>query len=440
MQHKSKNILRCLSFTFEPFLWYLSIMNITEISWQEAKKILETLNPKLGEAIDKISHTKKYPCYILEYEFGKIVGSPDIDFQYPKTKYGEIWDRYIPFSVVMDKKFEGYVEIGGKIHSYRIYDKGSVFKSAFFIKEYSAFELRDMMSISSGSRSAFLLPKASNATGYNRMQEKLNSGIHQPQTHDEHFFSFKDIATARKSTWTAKLLCFSYEWTNLTKEKQPVEFINILKQFNMNFDSYLRSSPYYDIGLAYMKNLLEDDYLSTLEIAVIKQLYGVICGQFPCYSLVTDDTFLPYYEIASSYQKDYEIETIPYAMEPSYLQHNGIPKYYSLSKNDLSYKPKRITNALKSSLEIEKLFNVFNNYIKKQNLYKSTELRKCIETVKISVFNDKKSNIKGVMNTRGDLFRFDKRFEYVARKLDMPLESYNTRAPFFTGCFGFKLP
>lgn len=413
-------------------------MNIQRLRWSEARSILRKVNSELTDIVDNIDETHHLPLYLLEYEYGDIIASPDQNFLHPTKPYGDVFGKFIPFSIVIDKKFEMFVEIGEKSFCYRVYEKGMVFKTARFLEDYENNEPKDIIKISAGARNTFLLPKVSETLPHREMCAHFNTIFTQPRSLEDHHLVFKEIAGAAKSSWKAKLLCFSPEWYTQMLERKPLHLYALMKRYNNRFDSYLRSVPLYEILLSYIRSMEEQNNINTFTYEIFKHLYAIGCGVTPGFSPVINDDFLPYECIAKVYRDIYKIKTIPFAMEPSYFQKNSDPIYYSLLRSGPITKPKALPNALKFSIETAMMFKRFNKIIHKHDMYKGTNFRECAERAMLTVFNDRAQPGSNILNTQSDLFMYDNRFNLAAKIAGMQNERYTTTSAFFTGCFGLR--
>ena len=412
-------------------------MDIQKLPWQKAKSLLIKANKSLHDAIDKLEITSQYPLYLVEYEYGDIIASPSSEFLHPHSKYGKLWDR-IPFSVVLDKKFEFFIQIEGRSFPYRIYDKGMMFKTTRFLESYQDFMPKDIISISAGANNTFLLPKASEKIANDYLSDYFNKDITRPETLNDHHITFKNIAKAAKSKWRAKLLCFSDEWYFKALETKPKELMFLIQSFNNRFDAYFHAQPYYDFLLTFLRAKLQKESITNFVYDIVRQLYSVGCSVTPAYKPVTDDEFLPYSLLSDIYINIYKMKTIPFAMEPAWLTSKTMPVYYSLFKESLIYKPERLPNAFVLTNKIREVFELFNHTIHEMDIYPHTRFRDCADNIKISAFHDKGDLSKKILNTQKDLFKYDKRFEEIAKKLKLPLNFYKSSSPFFTGCVGLR--
>ena len=412
-------------------------MNIQKLEWNDAKKAIFNVNQELALILDKLKYTSKHIFYLLEYDYGKIIDNSKIGFQYPTDKYGKIW-KTIPFSIVIDKKFEMFVDFNEKTFPFRVYDKGSIFNTAQFITKNRQFSPKDINSISAGARNTFLLPSIGDSIPHNDICNYFNINIKKPDTLDDQFFVFRKLSDIGKSGWKAKLLCFEPSLIEKIKKEHPSSFYNYIRSYNSQFDAYWTGSSYYDCLLSYIRSNNTDLKITNFMYDLIKQFYNIGCGQTPAYAPVVNDDFMPYKFIADIYKDIYKIKTIPFAMMPDWFKLNHKPVYYSFFKEGAISKPKKIINSLKLAVETKNIFQLFSREIIRENFYKNTEFRNCVDNLRVDVFSDRAKNYNTVLNSNSDLFDYDERFVLAAEQLNMNPRFYKARSVFFTGCFGLK--
>lgn len=350
-------------------------MNIVKTTWKDIKAEVRNNNNELYNVLDQIKHTHRLPLYLIEYNFGDIVAQPDVAFLRPQKNFSKLFRDNLPFSVVIDKKFEMYIELDNRIFSYRIYSKGMPLGTARYLDDILDFEPSDITKLSAGARSTFLLAKASEKIHHNNIITSLGTYIKQPKSLDDHFETFRQIADASNSQWKAKLLCFTKEWENLVLKEKPTRFIEYLRKYNSKFDSYWRTTPYFDFTLTCL-NTNESESVNNYVFEIIKRICGIACKQIPGFRPVVDDDFIPYLLIAETYRDLYKIKTAPFVMEPALLNDDDKPVYLSLFRDDIPYKPNRISNSIKLSTDVLRLFKQLVNSIESLDIYKNTAFRK----------------------------------------------------------------
>lgn len=414
-------------------------MKIEKIDWSTARPILKKVNRELCEAVDDISFTAKSDFFVVSYPYGKIIASHKNGFQYPTRPYGHVFSKIIPFSVVIDKKFEMFIEMGGKSFCYRIYDKGKIFHTIQFIEDSIKHEPIDILNICSGARNTFLLPKISDSIPHRTLSSHFNKPLRKPSSLDDHFYIFRDMAESANLDWNTKLLCFSDEWVSKVKIKKPSLFYTYINYYNNKYDIYSRCIPLYNFLLSYIRT--EDNTIpsNTFMYDVIREFFRIGCSQSPAYTPAVNDEFIPFDFIARAYLDVYKLDSIPFAMTPGMLLDNKQPVYYSFSKESLSFKPKKFASTVQASFLIKDSFHKFSTYMKKNDLYSKTQFRKCADGLEISIFNSRKMGGKYPLHTISDPFSYDSRFKTIAAKLHENIENHKAISPFFTGCFGLKL-
>lgn len=420
-------------------LYIQALMNIKKLQWEQAKHLLQAVNPKLSRAVEACPATSKYPFYLVSYEYGEIITSPEIEFQYPKNVFGNLWSKTIPFSVVIDKSFEMFIDFMGKTFCYRVYGKGEIFRTFEFIENYlNKFTPADIISVSSGARNTFLLPSISHSIPHKNLCAHFDKNLTKPNSIDDHFFIFRDLASTAKVDWRSQLLCFDKKWVNETKASRPHKFIQYIKSYNSKFEAYSRSLTFYEFLLSYIRAEYCSPKITNYMYDIIKQFYGIACSTVTGYSPIVNDDSLPYKFISETYRDIYKLKSIPFGMTPSWFNEDNNPIYYSLIKEGMIFKPKTILSTLQASVQIKEWFSLFNKKIVELDMYKNTKFRYCAENIKTSVFHDSGDNHKDVLNTHTDLFKYDKRFKEVAQALNLPLSAYITNSTFFTGSFGLR--
>ncbi|HHW3788375.1 TPA: hypothetical protein ACT9MN_003085, partial [Legionella pneumophila] len=196
---------------------------------------MKTINPVFFELVDKLSPDNKFAMYLVDYGYGDLVGDDDGIFLPTKTgQYVRLDSEYTPPSMLNDlayglsnsplgmffnKSFEWFLNTSDEQinRTFPIYidPPGTFFNIGHIINYgYTATHLPNILFVSAGSKSNFMIPKIGCEVMHSRIQKNYNLTKSAPRSYHEHADIFQDIInnSSYKKDWRASVLYFSENW------------------------------------------------------------------------------------------------------------------------------------------------------------------------------------------------------------------------------------
>lgn len=397
-------------------------------SWNDIKSEVLAINPLLYNIIENDRQLIPNELTLLKYSFGQQVGD-DAYFYFPDNQKSET----MPFCMVLENHFEMYMEFNNTISPWKIYHPGHVFPYTRFIKNNYLYEPSDILKMSAGIKSSFiLLNKFSDKKQHAHLKKKFNLSCDPPKSFKDQFTVMKEICDNAKPNWTATLLAFPKSWEE--KAYQSIEFINFLNSIAVNDHIFKKNALLYD----YLLNtiILKHRITSNGFVKeVIKYLFHIACGEQPAYIPSLCEKNGPVAFLREIYTDVYRSDSSPIFMAPHKLTpfESKETAYYSLNKIDFLFKPESISNVNKLSQEIKTAFTKTCEELTLSNTAKNTLLYKCTTNLELdlthrwNIPNDK-NNLESIAFFKDQNVQFQ-----LIDKLDFPMNSQ-----FLTGCFSLR--
>lgn len=430
---------------------------LRKTTWSEVADEVKEVNLQLYKIIEAIDPSPKYHLYVGEYPYGCEFLKQG-KYQVPTPKYGllPLSDGRIPSQIRNDLSYN----IGTNPVSLVLQNCIEVFLDkpttenpiTFFIaSEGNIFSINRVLNnqhhqpaylwnISSGTRSAFMLPKISQAKKYKRLRSALNIDINIPNGIEDHWDVFKKIANTSKTPWSSKLLVFSQSWFNNFEDKNWNNFKTYLWEATGQTHCLKENYFIWDIVLSSILrelNIRPDLYINN----TIKYLLQIASSSFPGICPYIDDKAMPCSYIQQVFTDVYNINGyLPTIMGPAYfdLFDRKSIVYYSLQNPNLFETPKKRDNdSLLSSLyDILSLLNKYKEKILDEKLnLNNTILFDFMKNASISGYHPNPNKYR-IINPIKDLLNADQRFQH-SSTTNSTLK-VATHSSFFNGCIKFQ--
>ncbi|TID93900.1 hypothetical protein DIZ66_18550, partial [Legionella pneumophila] len=93
---------------------------MSELSWDRVKTDIARVNKRLYEILETIDGIQNMLFTVLEYQYGQIIA--DEDYFYLPNTCGKL--SSVPFSMVLEKNLEMFIEFKGKSSTHQVYKEG----------------------------------------------------------------------------------------------------------------------------------------------------------------------------------------------------------------------------------------------------------------------------------------------------------------------------
>ncbi|MBP9742945.1 MAG: hypothetical protein KBD37_06275 [Burkholderiales bacterium] len=431
------------------------IIDIEEISWDSASKLLQKLLPNLVKVINNVSPDTNLTLYKASYPFATPV-IHNADIQLPLTdgttisvnsgdlpsklaedlRYND--NNRAPLGLLLNRNAEFYLPIGQRIMPYEVLSPGSMFGLAKIVDSVINRSRQPSNSspfiwdLNAGARSIFMLSKISNGVNHRKLKKIHNLSLNQPEGYPEHCLVFKDIIKNSSSKWRLEVLYFSNKW--LDKLNDPAWSLVYNELLNIHRSSY--KMWHNDIliwNTAF--NLIEQD--SNLNdflpyaLTTARHLFVIAANSAPGFRPATDELSAPILTLQEAYIKDYELSNQPVIMEPAqFVASDKLPIYYSLNYPTLAESNAKTLRSHSNIRVLEQIQYIAKKYQEGilANCKKSAaSLYQAASEVKFSYYHTDPTEYKQINNS-DLLFNEDSRFAYGQKK------GYPFSGTFINGC------
>lgn len=321
---------------------------ITELCWGEAKKLIHDPDPTLVEIIDAIDPGNTLKLVHASYGFGATImhddqlylpvskseARPLSAFAHDDMVRSQLSYQSIPFGLGCKNGFEFYKEYEDKVFSVCTPGPSSGIELGIF--EYIA-PYNTHYSVSAGARSAFMLPKISEARNNKRLNKAYQLDCHPPKQALKHWHVFKKIAASPlfPSDWRCEMLFFTKNWhANLGKKSGPWQsFHNYILKKGCEHSELGRRKMILELNWQHIVDLIRKEGLKPdpYTIDTLKHLILVFLGIPTGMRPAVNNQLGPFSEIQEAYLNSYGIQQIPTIMQPTHFDPNtNAPVYYSM--------------------------------------------------------------------------------------------------------------
>lgn len=410
---------------------------MSELSWDNVKDDIARSNMPFFEILKTIDGIQNMFFTVLEYPYGQIIA--DEEFFYLPNSGGKI--PSVPFSMVLNKNLEMFIEFRGKSSTYKVYKEGDFLGVSSLYSSTNNHHPSDILQISSGARNAFLLCPIADVKPHSGLEKYFKMKFHKPDELGSHFLTFRSLCEAAHSSWRSKLLIFPSEIVRLIRESKLPILSSLIMNFDYNQTGYYSNTPLYNYLMTYIKandnEISQNVYIND----VINQLISIGVGQVPGYGLAVTDDLLPLDIISDIYRDIYKSRYTPFIMVPTHFnKETNNPVFYSILKEEMAFRPSSFSN---KPQRCELIYNTYNQYadqIKLLGHFKETPFYESATELCLTLFNEKKVQVpKGLFSLPKDtIFEYDPRFLEITEKLGYSQTNFPSKTTFLIGCFGIK--
>lgn len=353
---------------------------IEKYSWDEIKHKVMAINPSFYEAIEPIKALKRPLFFIAKYDFGEHFGvnnhaylpSPSgallrIDDKqtehelYCHLGYGK---NSLPLGMILNKYCEWhYFGENGRIFPDCIQGPGAIFNMQVIFDEDQTVD-NNVLSVSSGALSSFLLPNIGCKRKHARLQKNFNILSPSPKSPYEHYLVFKELLQNKKpnSQWQSEVLYFSKSFVDEVKSNH--QCLNLKLYFSESLRKKLTENTYNascnDLFLSAKK--VNRFRPTPFIIDTAKYIFNICMGSGIGVKPATDEQYFPVHAIQEIYHRCYGLEYTPTVMVPASLKENNTSIYYPLQCPFAKINTFKTNQSNSTYRELEILRNVLLSY------------------------------------------------------------------------------
>ncbi len=349
---------------------------------------------------------------------------------------------------MLEKNLELFVDVPDQRMTIprMIYSPGAFFPFARILKNHSrTYAPNNVMTMTSGTRSVFMLPNIGCATHHSNLVRDYNIPSQAAKSLYDHWQVFKDILHSPqvKSDWRSCLLYFSEPW--LVKIAHDPAWMPIklyLHELAWKHYEYDRNHFYYDLAYSMIqqkRNLKPNPYLTDTARHLIATALGVAPGYMPA----TNDLALPNTLLQKIFVESYGLKKyFPTILQPTHFNYetDKHPIYYSLqhpTTHMFSPKSSSAASTLAEIRELERITKIFIQELgKNTSLCSDTVMSKIADKIEFNYYHNKDDMHKIIQKSEGIKLN-DARFNQALHH--HPDASFATDAPFVRGCVSIQV-
>jgi len=320
---------------------------IEKINWEKAKKSVLAIDKELYKIINELSVDDSYAIYKANYPYGTkiyedglfylpVINSkthtlPINDASIPQNIKNDLCYHDLPLGMITKGSFEVFRESSHRVFSLALRKKG------LELGIWEMFAPTSPYTVTSGSRSLFLLPKIADALSHKKLRAY---GVRSPQPRNllDQWAIFKELIAHQNiaNPWTCEILLFSSKWIE-TMKKDPawLNFYHYTLKKAWDHTEASRTIVTYNAALERFSHILIQRRIkpSPYILETLKHLIFITVGAVPAFKPAgADNSPAPIDEILKTYLNVYGLKTYyPSMLYSDYLQRNEPDSvYYSL--------------------------------------------------------------------------------------------------------------
>ncbi|MDF1795369.1 MAG: hypothetical protein P1U63_02400 [Coxiellaceae bacterium] len=440
---------------------------LVQTTWSNVRDRVKKVEPEFTKLVDSLNPNKKFPVFLAYFPYGALKGDTISSF-IPLVEGGhyrlsdpsapQAIKKHLgygigssPFGMVLEKNFEYYFDLKQRsiTKPQKIATPGTFFPiDRLFNNIYGrVYSPNGLLSATSGSRSAFMLPSVSRDLNHSYLQRDLGITSDVPMTPYQHWEIFKEITTSPEiqCDWRSCLIYFSENWINkIMNDDAWLKLRAYLYEKAWCDSAYSRcSDKYYDLifsEIRHNRNLRLTPHMNNL----VRHIFKILLGKAVGYSPLTNDNSLPLDTIQKAYVDSYSLKNYwPTIMAPDtfILEKTKHPLYYSLqhtSSASTQVNTTAITNTLAELRELKRILRIyFDELSTPDSICSDTILNDITKSIKLSYFHNKHDQHRSIQSSKLILDN-DARFKKISPNLKQKGAIFSSDAPFLRGCISME--
>ncbi len=425
---------------------------IEELSWQDVRKGIEKVNPKLTAIIDDISPDSSYKMFKASYAFGEEMLKEGC-LQIP-TDSGELASIYSsqisknikdslsynlgtnPVSIILQGSAEIFIIQGEHTVSlYGLIPPGKILSTWKVLSDNPSLSPVFTWHMSSGARSLFMLPKISKATAHKRIAKELGLQQEPPKNLLEHWEIFREIANhpGFGEQWACVIAFFGNKWFDHMNDPAFKDFKLYLLETAWNASNYWRHQLIWNLVFSVIqtnRGLKTSAYIHNTVKHILNMAVGALAGYAPA----IDDTAGPIRRLQSLYASVYNLPYTPNIMQPyTFSESSDRSVYFSFALPgtlEFSNKPRNDSSKLDDLVLTQSYVKKYLTGLTDQHLrIEETPFSRLQETVDFNFYHTDFERLTGIKNPE-DLVLEDKYFNVSESKKEL----FPAKSAFLRGC------
>jgi len=325
-------------------------MEFKKVYWSDIRKKFISVNPKIGEIIDKLEVSKKYYFYYAEYNYGSYILKkgklqiPISDKLIPleHTTISPIIQNDLnynlgstnPVSIILNNTTEIFTDIDSSIIPlYGLINPGSIFSTSRILSEKKSSVPTLIWDMTAGARSIFIPQKLSEKRANTALKRAYQLKNDPPKALLDQWDIFKNIANHSSwgKPWKTTILFFTRQWFEHKNDPAWQSFYLYLYQSAWLSSDFWRNQFLWDIAFSAIQ--IKHGIKPSQHIdSITRYLLAIGMNASPGFSVTSDNKHAPIERIITAYKNVYKgcdnYETI---LVPQFYNDSDHPLYLSLN-------------------------------------------------------------------------------------------------------------
>lgn len=238
----------------------------------------------------------------------------------------------LPLGMLLDKFCEWhYRGEDGRVFPCVVQGPGAIFNMQIIFDEDKTVD-NNMLSVSSGALSSFLLPNIGCKRKHNRLQKYFKVSFPAPKSPYEHYFVFTEILKDKSihNHWKSQILYFSEQFIDEVKNndkwlKLKLYFSEALRK-KLTQNTYNASSNELFLSAKSINRFRPTPFI----MDTAKYIFNICMGSGIGVKPAIDEDHFPVKAIQEIYNECYDLEYTPTVMVPATLNDQSDSVYYPL--------------------------------------------------------------------------------------------------------------
>jgi len=360
---------------------------IEELAWQDCYLDIMNVNPALAAIIHSIQPSQSYTIFKVRYPYGaKIIEHGQLQLpignasllplnhaRVPSTIREKLDYRFIPLGLILTKKVEVYFSAKTRVVPEKLYGVGEMVGLHSLFDAQKQNNSKNILNMSSGARTIFMLPMISDNVSHARIKRKLSIHSYPPKTLLDHHEVFTEIVkqTCGIDAWSCEILFFSRQWIDNESDQTLLPLRNYWLEQAWQQTYHCRHQMVLDVAQEAFSRAISRRHLKPKPhiINTFNHLINIGRGTAPGFiSAEEREEAAPIKVLQDAYVNHYLLKDYaPIIMHAHHLHshadHNKV--YYSLSLPTLlNYGPRpgRMPSIMADLRELKLLLDFSNEY------------------------------------------------------------------------------
>lgn len=430
------------------------VLAVKKLNWSEAAAMVGKVNPIFGAIMKTLDVDKtNYTFYLASYPFGSEIIKDKKS--YLPLENGEViafgdallpdslcndlkykHDMEDPMGIILSKTSEFYLAGEARIQPHSIITPGQIFGIPRAIDTSPSTSSVLEVNLNGGCRSVFMLPKISDQVNHGKLQEMYGVTSSVPNTPQEHWHTFVDIAKQANSDWRTEVLYFPRNWiNNITSADWATIELGLVHIHRKSYSIWHKVA---DIWSKAFHEIEEEKQLnkhySMQSLETVKHLFKMAADVIPGFRPATNDESAPISLLMKAYATAYNMTARPkYAaiiMEPTrFSMKDNAPLYHSINHASFTAKP---VNAAKKKSQIALLeeIRVITELYSKGILERKNDVKSLYDVTIKTQFNYYHTNPENYSKIKNALLLGVEDNEFIHDEDS----AFPSNAAFFKGC------